>query len=82
MGNAKGVLIILEEFLGSRELCFRKPRVFFGGVTLPLDKVLLLEQSSFVANDLLNFIVFFVIDEIWGWGREVPSVNFIFVIRR
>ena len=82
MGNAKGVLIILEEFLGSRELCFRKPRVFFGGVTLPLDKVLLLEWSSFVANDLLNFIVFFVINEIWGWGREVPSVNFIFVIRR
>ena len=82
MGNAKGVLIILEEFLGSRELCFRKPRVFFGGITLPSDKVLLSEWSSFVANDLLDFIVFFVINEIWGWGGEVPSLNFIFVIRK
>ena len=39
-------------------------------------------QSSFVMNDLLNFIVFFVIDEIRGWSREVPSMNLIFMIER
>ena len=78
----KGVFIVLEEFLGSRELCFWKPRVFFGRVTFPLDKVLPSGRSSFVTNDLFDFIMFFVIDEIWGWRWEVPAVDFIFVIRR
>ena len=78
----KGVFIVLEEFLGSRELYFRKPRVFFGGVAFPLDEVLLSGRSSFVMNDLFNFIMFLVIDEIWGWSREVPSMNFIFMIMR
>ena len=40
MGKMKGVFIILKEFLGSRKLHFGKPRVFFGGIALPLDKVL------------------------------------------
>ena len=78
MGRMKGVLIILEEFLGSGELCFRKPRVFFSGITLPSDKVLPMGWSSFMANDLLDFIVFFVIDEIRGWSGEVPSHEFHF----
>ena len=39
-------------------------------------------QSSFVMNDLLNFVMFFVINEIRGWSREVPSMNLIFVIGR
>ena len=81
MGRAKGIFIVLEEFLGSGELLFRKPRVFFGRIALPLDKVLSLGQSSFVTNDLLDFIMFFIINEIRGWSREVPSMNFIFVIR-
>ena len=38
--GVKRVLILLEEFLGSREFHFRKPRVFFSGISLPLDKVL------------------------------------------
>ena len=33
-------------------------------------------------NDLFDFIMFLIIDEIWGWSREVPSMNFIFMIRR
>ena len=82
MGGAKGVLIFLEEFLGSGKFHFRKPRVLFGGIALPLDEVLPSGQSSFVTNDLFNFMLFFVIDEIRGQGREVPSMNFIFVIRR
>ena len=82
MGKVKGVLIVLEEFLGSGELCFGKPGVFFSRVAFPLDKVLLSGQSSFVTNDLFNFIMFLIIDEIWGWRWEVPAMNFIFVIRR
>ena len=82
MGKEKGVFIVLEEFLGSGELCFGKPRVFFSRVALPSDKVLPSGWSSFVMNDLLNFIVFFVIDEIRGWSREVPSMNLIFMIGR
>ena len=82
MGKAKGVFIVLEEFLGSREFNFGKPRVFFGGVAFPSDKVLLSGQSSFVTNDLFDFIMFLVIDEIWGWRREIPAMNFIFEIRR
>ena len=81
MGKAKGVFIVLEEFLGSRELSFGKPRVFFGGVAFPLDKVLLSGWSSFVMNDLFNFIMFLIINEIWGWRWEIPAMNFVFVIR-
>ena len=47
-----------------------------------MDKVLPLGQGSFVMNDLFDFIMFLVIDEIWGWGWEIPAVNVIFVIRR
>ena len=82
MGKAEGVFIVLEEFLGNRELNFGKPRVFFGRVAFPLDKVLLSGRSSFVMNDLFDFVMFLVIDEIWGWSREVPSMNFIFMITR
>ena len=80
--RVKGVFIFLKEFLGSGEFRFGKPRVFFSGISFPLDKVLLTGLSSFMVNDLLNFIVFFIIDEVRGWSGEVLSVNFIFVIRR
>ena len=79
---AKGVFIVLEEFLGSRELSFGKPRVFFSGVAFPSDKVLPLGRGSFVTNDLFDFVMFLIIDEIWGWRWEVPAVNFIFMIGR
>ena len=82
MWVAKGVFIVLEEFLGSREFCFWKPRVFFSGVTFPSDKVLPSGRGSFVTNDLFDFVIFFVINEIQGWRWEVPAVNAIFVIRR
>ena len=82
MRVAKGVFIVLEEFLGSGEFCFGEPRVFFSGVAFPPDKVLLSGQGSFVMNDLFNFIMFFIIDEIWGWRWEVLAVNFVFVIGR
>ena len=82
MWVAEGVFIVLEEFLGSGEFHFGKPRVFFSGVAFPLDKVLPLGWGSFVTNDLFDFVMFLVIDEIWGWRWEVPAVNFIFVIRR
>ena len=82
MGKMKGVFIILKEFLGSRKLHFGKPRVFFGGIALPLDKVLSTGRSSFVMNDLFDFVMFLVVDKVRGWGGEVPSMNFIFVIRR
>ena len=79
---AKGVFIVLEEFLGSRELSFGKPRVFFGGVAFPLDKVLPSGRSSFVMNDLFDFVMFLIINEIWGWRWEIPAMNFVFKIRR
>ena len=82
MWVAEGVFIVLEEFLGSGEFHVGKPRVFFSGVAFPSDKVLLSGRGSFVTNDLFNFIMVLVIDEIWGWRWEVPAVNFIFVIRR
>ena len=77
----KGIFIVLEEFLGSGELLFRKSRVFFSGIALSSGRVLLLGWSSFVTNDLLYLVMFFVIDEIRGWSREVPSMNFICVKR-
>ena len=82
MWAAKGVFIVLEEFLGGGEFRFRKPRVFFCRVAFPSDKVLPSGWGSFVMNDLFDFVMFLVIDEIWGWRWEVLAVNFIFVIRR
>ena len=79
---AKGVFIVLEEVPGSGEFCFRKPRVFFSGVAFPSDKVLPSGQGSFMMNDLFDFIMFLIIDEIWRWRWEVPAMNFIFMIRR
>ena len=79
---AKGIFIVLEEFLGSRELHFRKPRVFFSGVAFPSDQVLPSGRSSFVLNDLFNFVMFLIIDKIWEWRREIPAMNFVFMIRR
>ena len=38
--------------------------------------------TSFVMDDLFDFVMFFVIDEIQGWRWEVPAVDFIFVIGR
>ena len=72
----------MEEFLGSGEFRFWKPGVFFRGVTFPSDKVLPSGRSSLVTNDLFDFVMFFVIDEIWGWRWEVPAVDFIFMIGR
>ena len=72
----------MEDFLGSGEFHFRKPGVFFSGIAFPSDKVLPSGRGSFVTNDLFNFVMFFVIDEIWGWRWEVPAMDFIFVIRR
>ena len=34
-----------------------------------------------MTNDLFDFVMFFVIDKIWGWRWEVPAVDFIFMIR-
>ena len=82
MGKVEGVFIVLEEFLGNRELNFGKPRVFFSGVAFPSDKVLLSGRSSFVTNDLFDFVMFLIIDEIWGWRWEIPAMNFVFMIRR
>ena len=82
MWVAKGVFIVLEEFLGSGEFCFRKPRIFFSGVAFPLDKVLPSGRGSFVMNDLFDFVMFLVINEIRGWRWEVPAMNFILMIRR
>ena len=67
MWVAEGVFIVLEEFLGSGEFHFRKPRVFFSGVAFPLDKVLLSGWGSFMMNDLFDFVMFLIIDKIWGW---------------
>ena len=78
----KGVFIVLEEFLGSGEFCFREPRVFFSGVTFPSDKVVPFGRTPFMTDDLFDFVMFFVIDEIRGWRWEVPAVDFIFMIRR
>ena len=82
MRVTKGVFIVLEEFLGSGEFCFGKPRVFLSGVAFPSDKVLPSGWSSFVTNDFFDFVMFLVIDEIWWWRWKVLAVNFIFVIRR
>ena len=82
MRTVERIFTVLKEFLGSGELCFRKPRVFFSRIALPSDKVLLMGWDSFVTNDLLDFVMFFIIDVIRGWSGKVPSMDFIFVIRR
>ena len=82
MGRMKRVFIFLEEFLGRGKLCFWKPRVFFGGISLPSDKIMPSGRGSFVMNDLLDFIMFLIVNKIRWQRGEVPSVSFILMIRR
>ena len=58
----------------------RDPGVFFGRVSFPLDQEGMGGQRSVMANDLLDFIFFFSIDKVRRWCREVPAVDFIFMI--
>ena len=57
------------------------PRVFFGRVSLPLDQEGTSCRSSAVAYDLFYFVLFFAIDKVGGWHREVPAVDLVFAIR-
>ena len=61
---------------------FRDPGVFFGGVSLPSDQEGTGGRSSAVADDLFDFVLFFAVDKVRGWRREVPAVDLIFTIRR
>ena len=58
--GAKQVLILLEEFLGMGELQLREPGVFFRGISLSMDQVLSVGQSSFVFQDFLNLVMFLI----------------------
>ena len=37
MGRTERVFIVLEDFLGGGEFLLRKPRIFFGRISLPTD---------------------------------------------
>jgi hypothetical protein len=64
------------------DLCYWFPCIVALGVSFPLDEVLQRSRSSMtsVANDALNFILFFSINQIWRWPREVRSMGGRFLI--
>ena len=64
------------------QIPLRDPRVFFGRVSLPSDQEGTGRRSSTVAYDLFYFILFFSVDKVRGWRREVPAVDLVFTIRR
>ena len=61
---------------------FRDPGIFFGGVSLPSDQEGAGRRSSAVADNLFNFVFFFAVDKVRGWGREVLAMDLVFLIRR
>ena len=76
-----GGLISLQGGLGILELCFREPRVFLSGVSFPLDEKFAIGRWSTVFKDLPEFILFFPVNKVREWHREIHTVCFILMIR-
>jgi hypothetical protein len=76
-------VIGLKEIWGVN-LCGWLPSVVAFGVSFPFDQVLQRSGSSLtsVADDALDFKLFFAINQIRRWAREVWSVSGRFLIRR
>jgi hypothetical protein len=74
-------MIGLEEIRGMN-LCDWFPGVVAFWVPFPLDEVLQSSRPSVasVADDALNFKLFFTINQIQRWAREVWSVGGCFLI--
>jgi hypothetical protein len=76
-------MIDLEEIWGVN-LCGRFPSVVAFRVSFPFDQVLQHSGSSLtsVANDALDFKLFFTINQIRRWVRKVWSMSGCLLIRR
>ena len=79
--GAKRVFVLLEEFLGMGKFRFGEPRVFFRGISFPMNQVLSTGRSSFVFHDFLNLVMFLVLKKFWGRRWEVLPMDGVLVIR-
>ena len=75
------LLIVRKGGLGIFEIPLRDPRIFFSGVSFPLDQEEVVGWSSTVVKDLFDFVFFFPLNEIQWWRREVLSMNRVFFVR-
>jgi len=73
-------LIVCKGGLGIFEILLRDPRIFFSGVSFPSDQEEAVSWSSVVTKDLFDF-VFFSLDKVRWWCREVLSVDGVFFVR-
>ena len=74
------LLIRSESGLGIFKVPFWDPGVFFCRVSLPSDQEGMGRQSSAVAYDLFDFILFFSVDKVRGWRGEVLAMDLVFAI--
>jgi hypothetical protein len=74
-------VIGFEEIWGMNLRCWF-PSVVALRVSFPLDKVLQGSRSPMtsVADDALDFVLLFSINQIWRWAREVWSMSGCFLI--
>jgi hypothetical protein len=56
-------------------LCMHPPLIVTLVITLPLDQVLQVVVTHSAVQYSLDLILFFTIDESWGWGGHRPSAR-------
>ena len=77
-----GMFIFGKEERGVSEIALRFPHIFRGRVSFPCGQVQSSSRRSPVRNDMINFIFFFVINEV-RWGLcEGGTMCFGLLIRR
>ena len=74
--------IFRKDKRGVLEIALRFPRIFRRRVSFPCGQVQSSSRRSLVRNDMINFVLFFVINEV-RWGlREGGTMCFGLPIRR
>ena len=82
LSEEMGTFIFRKDEGGVSEIAFRFPCIFRGRVSFPCGQVQSSSRQSLVRNDMINFIFFFVINEV-RWGScEGGTMCFGLPIRR
>ena len=75
-----GPFICFQKPFGVCQILFWDPFVTSGGVSFPGHEITSALSCSFVGEDSLYFIFFFVIDKVRWWFSEIRTVNLCFLI--
>ena len=77
-----GMFIFRKDKRGVSEIALRFPHIFRRGVSLPCGQVQSSSRRPLVRNDMINFVLFFVINEVRRGSCEGGTMCFGLLIRR